>query len=245
MALAFRSNDMTENATAGASCVVTAPAGIADGDILVFAVERAVVTGAIIWPSGFNELWDQTHFGGSNACSWKRAASESGDYTASWTGDSRNVGIIFAISGAVATGDPTTLGTIVTGTGTSIDPPSSDPGSSAARLAVVVIGQEGKNSARFTPDPAYTEPANADGGTSGAGPGGDHCGLTMAYRTYTGQAEDPGAWTSSVNDGYVAQTIVFDPEPGGGPPTQRGAVDRISRGSSPVLSSNLGGVIIG
>ena len=47
MALAFRSNDITINATASASCVVTAPSGIVDDDILIYVLERADVTAAI------------------------------------------------------------------------------------------------------------------------------------------------------------------------------------------------------
>jgi hypothetical protein len=212
VALAFRSNHQTINGTASASCVVTAPSGIADDDILIFALERADVTAAITWPSGFTELFDTTHDGGSTACAWKRASSESGNYTASWTGTTRNVGIMYAVSGAATAGTPVTIGTTATGSGTTPDPPSSDPGSSDDRLAVVVIGQEGKGDARFTPPSGYTEPAtNSDGGTTGGGSGAGHCGLGLSYRTYTGQAENPGTATSATNDGWAANTIVFDP----------------------------------
>ena len=211
MALAYRSNNQTVNGTASASCVVTAPSGIADDDILIFSLERADVTAAITWPSGFSELFSTTHDGGTTSCAWKRASSESGNYTASWTGNTINVGIVYAISGADTVGTPVTIGTTSTGTGTAPDPPSSDPGSSDARLSIVVIGQEGKTGNGFlTPPSGYTEPTNSDGGTTGGGGPGAHCGLALSYRTYTGQAEDPGTATSGTSDGWAANTIVFD-----------------------------------
>ena len=85
MALAFRSNNIKINSTAGTSCLVTAPSGIVDDDILIFMLDRAVVTGTVTL-SGFTQLSLTTHDGGTLYVAWKRASSESGDYTASWTG---------------------------------------------------------------------------------------------------------------------------------------------------------------
>jgi hypothetical protein len=216
MALAFRAATQTINSTAGTSCVNTPPAGLADNDILIFAICTKENTSSMNWPSGFTQLEDTLFSGGELWIAWKRASSESGNYTASWTTTSKSVGILYAISGALTSADPTTIGTAATGNSTTPDPPNADPGSSDNRLAVVVYAQEGKADTRFTPPTNYTEPANSDGGTSGGGGPTAHCGLGMAYRTYTGQAENPGTATSTVTDGWGAQTIVFDPEPSAG-----------------------------
>jgi len=213
MALAFRSAAGKLDATAGTTCSLAAPAGIVDDDILIFMMDRAVVTGAVTL-SGFTQIALVTHDGGTLYVAWKRASSESGTYDATWTGDSRYCGIIYAVSGALTTGDPTTIAT-TTGTGTTPDCPSADPGVSDDYLAIACYGQEGKGGpTRFTPPSspnAYTEPANSDFGTSGSGSGVTHCGVGASYRTYTGQAEDPGTATSATSDGWATATIIIDP----------------------------------
>ena len=215
MALDFRSASEQLNLTANAECTVVAPSGIIDDDILIFVLERAVVTSAISWPTGFVELWGSSgnHDGGNFAGAWKRASSESGNYQATWSGNSLNVGIVYAISGALISADPITIGTVATGAGVTPDPPNADPGSSEDRLAIACYGQEGKGDNRFAEPSGYTEPANSDVGTTGSGSGAGHCGLGLSYKLYTGQAENPGTTTSSINDGWAAQTIIFDEEP--------------------------------
>ncbi len=213
MVLAFRSNTILIQSTANAACDIGAPASIADDDILIFVIDRAVVTGAIVWPTDFVELWTADYGGDGNlAAAWKRASSESGTYNATWTGNSRNVGIMYAISGADTSGNPTTVGTAATGTTASPDPPSADPGSSAARLAIAVYGCERKADS-FTQPSGYTEPSSSDGSTSGGGAQGQHSTLGLSHRTYTGQAENPGtaAIVSTSSADWAAQTIVFDP----------------------------------
>jgi len=118
---------------------------------------------------------------------------------------------MYVIRGADTGGSPPlTIGTTATGDSTEPDPPSVDPGSSEDRLAVVAYGQEANTNGRFTQPSGYTEPSDSDGGTSGGGNPATHCGLGLSYRTYTGQTENPGIATSSVDDGWAAQTIIFD-----------------------------------
>jgi len=106
MAVAFRSKDQGGGA-AGTSTVASAPAGLANDDILIYWVYKEN-TAAITWPSGFSEVGS---IAASNSSfklyvAWKRAASESGTYTASWTGSAwRNYGLE-AYSGCVTSGSP-------------------------------------------------------------------------------------------------------------------------------------------
>jgi hypothetical protein len=216
MAIAFRSNTIGLDNNEDNSNVVGAPSGLADDDIMIFAVVRANNQLAITWPGTFAELFTQDYTGGSNlAVAWQRAASESGSYTASWGGSiSRSCGIMYAISGCLTTANPITTGTAVSnGPVTSLDPPSADPGFSAARMAIAIYAQDGKGNGRFTQPSGYTEPTNSDGGTTGMGSAAQHCGLGMSYLLYTGQAEDPGTVTSSINDHYATNTLILDPVP--------------------------------
>lgn len=104
----------TTSAYASATSVtVTAPSGIADDDILICALLQYKSGGGttFTWPSGFTEIYQRqatTNFRAGIA--WKRASSESGDYTitASDTGDL--IGIVSAYSGRIASGSPVDVG---------------------------------------------------------------------------------------------------------------------------------------
>ncbi len=206
----FRSASSQPGDPAATSTTVTAPAGIADDDILVFLLDRAEVTSAITWPSGFAELRQTNYAGGSLAMAWKRAASESGNYTASWTGSSRSGAIMYAVSGAFTTGTPVFLSSgAAVNTGTNPDPPQVSAGPDDY-LAIAFFGQEGKSTARQSATPSgYTEPANSDTGTSGGGSPASHCGIAASYRAFTGSSEDPGTATSDINDNWCADTVLI------------------------------------
>lgn len=106
MPVAFRSKTFTK-VTSAASVTNTPPSGLANDDILVFLLYKENAA-AVTWPAGFTE-------GGSILSAdstmklyyaWKRAASESGNYTPSWTGSTYALGTLLAISGAITSGDP-------------------------------------------------------------------------------------------------------------------------------------------
>lgn len=86
----------------------TPPSGLANDDILLALVHKQN-TDAITTPSGF------TLKGTLSAVSanpfegrlyWKRAASESGNYSFTWTNEAQCQGFVVAVSGCIATGDP-------------------------------------------------------------------------------------------------------------------------------------------
>lgn len=207
----FRSAN--ENSGTGTSISVNAPAGIVDDDILIFLLDRSEANDAVIL-TGFTQLF-LTAYGnvtggqGSLWCGWKRASSESGAYAPTWASSSANVTACMHAISDVDTGDTPAVGTTVTPAASNApDPPNVDPGSSGDRIGIVVIGQEGKGDNRFSASASgYTVPAASNIGTFGGGAGRIHCGCCIAYRQYTGQAENPGALASSATELYAANTI--------------------------------------
>jgi hypothetical protein len=108
MAISIGASSFTALAAEANSVVVTAPTGIVDGDILVGAYyHSAANTNGVTLPSGFTQ-W------GVNASAldgyrflhfcWKRAQSESGDYT--FARESSLAASITVVKGCVMSGDP-------------------------------------------------------------------------------------------------------------------------------------------
>ena len=122
--IALRSSSSTTYASR-TNTVLTAPAGIVDGDILVCAIVAAAagagaaptVTGPTGW-TAFGTPTNVTDPGNFNArywLFWKRAASESGNYTFTHTAASSQA-FLAAYSGCLASGTP--LGATANNTGT-------------------------------------------------------------------------------------------------------------------------------
>ena len=112
MAIAFRS--LTSLAYASrTNTTLTAPAGLADGDILIALIITAKATTAPTPtpPAGFTSfgavtsVTDAGSFNGRMHVFWKRAAAESGSYTFTHAVASSQ-GILAAYSGALASGTP-------------------------------------------------------------------------------------------------------------------------------------------
>ena len=94
------------------SVEVVAPAGIQDGDIIVFAGHTLRTSGSpdeFGLPSGFTQ-WASAVFSYDYdtrlAMGWKRASSESGNYTFTTTNSSYTYIALVVIRGCIQTGDP-------------------------------------------------------------------------------------------------------------------------------------------
>lgn len=95
--------------TSISSLVVAAPASIQNGDILVaFAAvyKYLAVPEDINLPSGFTEIDVNDTTYTHQTVGWKRASSESGDYTFSCTSGSEGVAGIVVLRGCLASGSP-------------------------------------------------------------------------------------------------------------------------------------------
>ncbi len=87
------------------STTLTAPTGIADGDVLLIVVNTDSNATAFSLPTGFIRITPADgDKGPSNTCTryiiYKIASSESGDYTVTWTGAVKNVSYMYRITGA-------------------------------------------------------------------------------------------------------------------------------------------------
>ncbi len=96
-------NSTSATAAYAGSMVITAPAGIEDDDILVMAVFSYTAT---TLPAGFADNATAKNYAGSDylTVGWKRAASESGNYTVS--GGSIAVGVLTVIKGCKTSDSP-------------------------------------------------------------------------------------------------------------------------------------------
>jgi hypothetical protein len=122
--VAYRSQASTTYASR-TNTVVTPPAGLIDGDIILAAifVSATAPPPSVTPPAGFTAVSgsptsvnDGTTFGQLNVF-WKRANSESGNYTFTHTLASSQ-GLLIAISGAATSGSPIDAVSNNTGTGT-------------------------------------------------------------------------------------------------------------------------------
>lgn len=93
------------NVSPAAAITVAAPSGLANGDILLYAIYKEN-TAAVTWPSGFTQVAARTSSDSSYQVlvAWKRASGESGSYTASWTGNTYADAMMLAWSGGIASG---------------------------------------------------------------------------------------------------------------------------------------------
>jgi hypothetical protein len=111
--MAYRSSN--QNSANATSVVVTAPAGIADNDILVIALQSGGNEDQVVtWPSGFTELSTSNMANNSStvACAWKRASGESGNYTVSTTTGDYKAAAMAAYSGRDTVSAPAVVATI-------------------------------------------------------------------------------------------------------------------------------------
>ena len=197
------------NSTAGTTCDITSPS-LLDDDVIYAFIDQAVVTDPPTL-SGWFEIEGVNHDGGRGTVLRKvitNAAGEPSSYVFTWTGNSRNVGVICRARGADTT-TPEAIDGSNTGAGAP-DPPSVDPGSSDDYLAIAGWLQEGKATTHSVVPSGYTDAA-VDGGTTGGGSHATHCSLGFAHKEYTGQVEDPSAFTLSRADGHVAYVVIIAP----------------------------------
>ena len=170
MPVAFRSAAQAQN-DSGTTLVITAPAGIVDGDILIAFLASNLSNTDWTHPAGFTETFDSQHVAGSNrsAVSWKLASGESGNYTFTSTGSVDHAGAILVFSGAVSTGPEDTQGTEVTDAAAAYDflcPAATTTRANAMVIRAVLTGGNGSLTS-VAPPTGYTERADIAGDAAG------------------------------------------------------------------------------
>lgn len=191
------------------SLTVTAPSGIADDDLLVAFIVTAASTSAIT-SSGWTLSSSTTHSGGSHDVLYKVASSESGNYTFSWSGNSRATGHIFRIDGADTT-TPIAADEVATGNTSTADPPSSGTVTANDFLILTLLDVEGKSGLDNVSGPSLYS-FNAGSyvqQTTGGGSPATHVGSTFAFNTeFNVTSVDPPAWNGVSGDFAVSTVLV-------------------------------------
>lgn len=194
-----------------ATPTITEPAGATTGDLLIAVIGSATETTAITGLTGWTQLGEGNDGVGNRYWyGWIIRGGSAPDLVAAAANANWSTGCV-RITGHHAT---TPIGTnhgTATGTDTAPDPPNVDPGSSNDYLSVAATVQEGKANSFTPPTTPGTYTERTDAGTGGAGSAASHVSHSIATRQYTGQAENPGAFTAANNDGWVAITMIVSP----------------------------------
>lgn len=203
----------TENSGDSATPTILEPSGAATGNLLVAVVGSASEGTAIAGFTGWTTLREGDDGQGNRYwMGWIIRGASAPDLVGT-AANAKWVAMCIRITGHNASTPIAANATPATGSGTNPDPPSATPSGSNDYLAIAATIQEGKNDNRFTDTTpsGYTE--RADIGTAGGGAATGHIGGAMNTRAYTGTTEDPGAYTSATNDGWVALTVIVAPAP--------------------------------
>lgn len=204
------------NSGNSATPTITEPASAAQGDLLIAVVGNADEATAITGLTGWTQLGEGDDGQGNRYWyGWIIRGASAPDLVAASANANWVTGCI-RVTGHDGTTPIGTDHATATGSSTNPDPPNVDPGSSRDHLAVAVSVQEGKSTTYTPPTTPGTYTEQTDVGTSGAGPGSQHVSHSIATREYTGQAENPGTFTSSTNDGWIAITMIVRPDPSAG-----------------------------
>ena len=216
MAFPSISSTATTNGTAeSATPVVNLPASIVAGNTLVVVI-RVRVDGVIGWPAGWTELLEVFSDASDDrmAWGWRKADGAEGATITLSSGNGKFAAIAWNIAGAA---DPTVTppqlsGTLGTGTSTAPDPPSCTPtGGAKDYLWLWTGGWEGEQTSPPASNPTnYT--LNVIGANSGtAGAVTTNCRVAGAGRQLNAASEDPGSWTISASDNWMAIAVVVHP----------------------------------
>lgn len=195
------------NNTAATSHPVTLPAGIQAGELLLIFFSESAGTGATVnAPAGWTKLVESNNGANNGLAVLYRFAdgSEGTSVTVTTSGSTKSSHLSYRISGASS---PVTS-TPATGASTAPNPPQLIPSDGKLPyLWFAVAGWDGTPTATAYPT-NYTNGQQT--GTSG-GQATTNCGVAAAERQLTADSEDPGAFTLSASDDWVAFTIAVPP----------------------------------
>lgn len=193
---------------------VSYPATVSAGALLV-CIARCAVVGAIGWPSGWNELVEDSSDGSDDvsAIAWKAADGSEGGTTFSVThGTGKSAYIVYSITGAEnpAT-QPPQISTVAVGTSTTPNPTLLTPTGGTKDYLWLWLGcWEGEQTSPPAGNPTdYSATLGASSGTAGAVTTNVRC--ASAQHTSTDSSEDAGSWTISASDDWTAWVMAVHP----------------------------------
>jgi hypothetical protein len=216
---AVAATNFTNGTTAGTSVTVNLPSPIHAGELLV-SLHRVASTGAIGWPTGWNELVESTADASDDvtAVAWKAATGTEGATMTVTQGNFKFANVCLCISAAIDPGSrPPEINTAATGTSLNPDSTSLTPtGGAKDYLWIALAAWEGESATSPLTQPSgYGTPIQANSG--GAGVVTTNCRAVAATRTNNAASEDPGQWVfDPTADDWTAWTMaVHPPGPGG------------------------------
>lgn len=195
----------------GTSHTVALPApagGILANDILlaVVAFDQIPTVG---WPAGWTEIKEQlTSDQVTVAVAWKRAAGgESGNITVTTSTAQAGGWQVYCIRGAHTSTAPA-ISTGASGTSANPDPDVLDPAGWGAEDTLWIAAGGSDGDRPFTAAPTNYTNLQSNGWANTAGA---FCG--SARRALNAASEDPGTFTISASENWVAYTVAIRPAP--------------------------------
>lgn len=187
---------------------VTAPSGIQDGDLLIVAYDNASEGTGVL--TGFTNIDGRAYASGMCRTWYKIADGESGNYTITWTNNSRACIVMARISGVDPTAPYAGTPDYVALTSGSGDPnPPLLSGVPADDYLWLAIGHSEGKRAPMTAPTNYTSGVEVE--TSGGGNPNRHCTLHLAHRNLNATSENPGIFDAGNQEEWAAITIPIRP----------------------------------
>jgi hypothetical protein len=190
------------------SWTLTYPTNVVNGDLLLLFIGRDGSSGSPTLPAGWNVYIDSAS---GTACrlvaAYKRAdGTETGNFTYNPGASEQGAWRCIRVTGVHGSSDPA-VGTAATGTSVNPNPPNNDPAGWGTEdtLWIACYGQDdGRRSQTAIPTNYSNGFYDASGGSGGAA-------LGTARRTNAVSAENPGTFTISNSQAWVAQTVAIRP----------------------------------
>lgn len=200
--------------TAGTNHVVTLPAGIAAGDLIVVCMNIGSTAATLNAHADYTELLDENSATGLKIL-YRWAAGGETDPTLVSSASTRDATCTFRISGAEnpATQAPQ-IGTTATGSSVNPDPPAVTPtGGAKDYLWITFCGSAGEQADDGTYCTAFPANYATDNLQKTCGVAGTNLGgmIAAATRAANAASENPGTFTVSENNTWRAQTIAVHP----------------------------------
>jgi hypothetical protein len=210
------STNTSATATAGTNHVVSLPAGIAAGDLIVICMVIGSTSATLNTHADYTEVLDEASAVGLKVL-YRLATGGESNPTLVSSANTRDATCTFRISGAE---NPDTqapeVGTTATGSSTTPDPPTTTPtGGAKDYLWITFCGSAGEQADDGTYCTGFPTNYNDNQLEKTCGVAGTNLGgmIAAATRQANGSSENPGTFTVSENNTWRAQTIAVHPAP--------------------------------
>lgn len=208
-------------ATAGTSHIVSLPAGIVSGELILILSAKGSTAATFNALAGYSELVDENAANAFTIWAHQGDGTEGATVTFTSSASTRSAEVSYRISGAqpLATQAPE-LSTVATGTSVNPNATTCTPTGGARDYLWIttfaMAGEQADDDTLVTATPTnYTNTLEKTCGVAGTNLGGM---IASAERQLNAASEDAGAWTAIDNAAWRAYTIAVHPAPPQPPP---------------------------